>query len=52
MRGIHVAKTPRGIREDGNQNLYTKPTNDPRIVPDRTSPAVEAYFRVPAIWMG
>lgn len=28
------------------------PRADPGIVPDRVSPAVEGYFRIPAVWIG
>jgi hypothetical protein len=39
-------------RRDQDRTLFSQPNNDHSIVPDRVSPAVEGYFRIPAIWVG
>ena len=47
-----MEKPPWGYRQPEDEHLFTQPTNDRSIVPDRVSPAVEGYFRVPAVWIG
>ena len=32
--------------------LFKQPSNDPTIVSDSFTPAVEGYFRIPAVWIG
>jgi len=48
-REIPVARG-RAVGED--ERRFTRPTDDPHVVPDRVSPVVEGYFRIPAIWVG
>jgi hypothetical protein len=43
---------PSGYRDEKEAHLYRMHGTDPAIVPDRVSPAVEGYFRIPAIWVG
>jgi hypothetical protein len=38
--------------EEPNELAFKRETDDPTIVPDRVSPAVEGYFRIPAVWIG
>ena len=45
-------KAERGIRRKGEERLYRSPSHDDSIEPDRVSPAIEGYFRLPAIWVG
>ena len=45
-------KTPQAYRSPEDESLFRRQTNDPTIKPDRVSPAVEGYFRIPAIWVG
>lgn len=45
-------KVERGYRRMEDEHLFRKQTNDPSIEPDRVSPPVEGYFRLPAIWIG
>ena len=47
-----MVKAPRGVRKPEDEPLFRKPSDDPTIAPDTVSPAVEGYFRVPAIWVG
>ena len=43
---------PRGTRLPEDQPLFEKPSDDPTIVQNARTPAIEGYFRVPAIWVG
>ncbi len=43
---------PQAYRSPEDEPLFKKPTDDPSIQPDRVSPAVEGYFRIPAVWIG
>lgn len=43
---------PWGYRDENQAHLYRTLSTDSTIVPDRVSPAVEGYFRIPAIWVG
>ncbi len=43
---------PFGFRRAEDEPLFIKPCDDPAIEPDRVSPAVEGYFRIPAVWIG
>lgn len=43
---------PWGYRNENEAHLYRARSADGAIVPDRVSPAVESYFRIPAIWVG
>ena len=45
-------KIPQAYRSPEDESLFKKPTDDPAIRPDRVSPAVEGYFRIPAVWIG
>jgi hypothetical protein len=47
MDELPVAK-----RDEKNAEIYRRPSNDSAVVPDRVSPAIEGYFRIPAIWVG
>ena len=47
-----MGKVPRGTRLPEDESLFKEPSNDPNIKPDLDTPAVEGYFRVPAIWVG
>ncbi|MCY3826205.1 MAG: hypothetical protein OXG10_02330 [Candidatus Dadabacteria bacterium] len=44
-------RIPRAYRSKEDELLFKKPTEDPTIQPDRVSPAVEGYFRIPAVWI-
>ena len=44
-------KPPYGYRDPKKAALFSQPSDDPSIVPDRISPKVEGYFRIPAIWI-
>ncbi len=35
-----------------DEPLFKKPTDDPTIIPDSVSPAIEGYFRIPPVWIG
>lgn len=43
---------PWGFRSPVDEPLFARPGADDSIVPDRISPTIEGYFRVPAIWAG
>ncbi len=45
-------EAPCGFRSSEDESLFKNPTEDPAICPDRVSPAVEGYFRFPAVWVG
>ncbi|MDE0159049.1 MAG: hypothetical protein OXI02_06710 [Candidatus Dadabacteria bacterium] len=45
-------KPPQAYRSTDDESLFKKPTDDPSIKPDRVSPGVEGYFRIPAVWVG
>ena len=47
-----MAKIPRGMRHPEDLPLFKQPTDDPTIRPDTVTPAVEGYFRIPAVWVG
>lgn len=42
----------RGQRTPEDDILFRTPTKDRAIVPDGITPAVEGYFRIPAVWIG
>ena len=43
---------PKGTRDADDEPLFKRPSSDPTIQPDRVTPAVEGYFRIPAVWIG
>ena len=43
---------PFGTRDESEAEIFRTQTSDLGIVPDRVSPPVEGYFRIPAIWVG
>lgn len=43
---------PWGERRPEDERLFKQRTDDPEIVPDRVSPAIEGYFRIPPVWIG
>ncbi len=45
-------EVPMGFRSAEDEPLFKNPTEDPAICPDKASPAVEGYFRIPAVWIG
>ncbi len=45
-------KPPFGSRRPEDEELFKNPSIDASIVPDRVSPPLEGYFRIPAIWVG
>jgi hypothetical protein len=47
-----MTAAPKGFRRAEDENLFRQRANDPAIVPDRVSPSVEGYFRIPAVWIG
>ena len=47
-----MEEPPWGYRRPEDEPLFTRATKDPAIEPDRVSPAVEGYFRIPAVWIG
>ena len=47
-----MAKMPKGTRDPEDDSLFKQPTDDPTIQPDTVTPAVEGYFRIPAVWIG
>jgi hypothetical protein len=47
-----MQEPPWGYRRPEDEHLFVRPTNDRSIVPDCVSPAVEGYFRIPAVWIG
>ncbi len=46
-----MTEAPFGYRRPEDKELLTGRVQDPEIVPDYVSPAVEGYFRIPAIWV-
>jgi len=47
-----MEKVKRAYRKKEEEHLFRQPINDRSIEPDRVSPPVEGYFRLPAIWVG
>lgn len=47
-----MEEAPRGVRRPEEEELYRGPNTDPLVQTDMVSPAVEGYFRLPAIWVG
>lgn len=47
-----MTKATPGARVPDHEELYSRPCDDPLIHSDMVSPAVEGYFRIPAIWVG
>ena len=47
-----MAKMPKGTRSPEDESLFRQPVDDPTIQPDTVTPAVEGYFRIPAVWIG
>ena len=45
-------EVPLGFRSAEDESLFKNPTEDPAICSDKVSPAVEGYFRIPAVWVG
>ena len=43
---------PKGTRHAVDEPLFGQPSDDPTIRPDTVTPAVEGYFRIPAVWIG
>jgi hypothetical protein len=42
----------KGYRDPNDEALFRTASENPAVVPDRVSPAVEGYFRIPAVWIG
>lgn len=40
------------VRLPEDEQLLQGRSDDPALTPDRVSPAIEGYFRIPAIWVG
>ena len=47
-----MAKMPKGTRNPEDEPFFKQSTDDPTIQPDTVTPAVEGYFRIPAVWIG
>jgi hypothetical protein len=47
-----MEEPPWGYRATEDEPLFRAYVNDPAIEPDRVSPAIEGYFRIPAVWIG
>jgi hypothetical protein len=47
-----MEEPPWGYRRPEDELLFKQQTQDATIKPDRVSPAVEGYFRIPAVWIG
>lgn len=47
-----MTKAPIGIRRPEDEQALRKKTTDPALVLDTVSPAIEGYFRLPAVWIG
>jgi hypothetical protein len=47
-----MTSAPKGYRPSADEAIFRKPTENRAVVPDRVSPAVEGYFRIPAVWIG
>ena len=47
-----MARVLRGTRHAVDEPLFRQFTDDPSICPDTITPAVEGYFRIPAVWLG
>lgn len=45
-------EVPFGFRLPEDHSLFEQPSDDPALTPDRVSPAIEGYFRIPAVWIG
>ena len=45
-------KIPRATRQADNDSVYRQPAKTPNIKTDKVTPAVEGYFRIPAVWIG
>ena len=46
-----MEKIPRANRLPKDEALFRRPSDDRTITPDRVSPAVEGYFRIPPVWI-
>jgi hypothetical protein len=47
-----MTDAPFGFRRPEDAPLFRQTSTDPLIIPDRVSPAIEGYFRIPAVWIG
>ena len=47
-----MTPVPRGTRREVDVSLFRQQSDDPTIKPDTVTPAVEGYFRIPAVWVG
>ena len=47
-----MAGVPQGFRLAEYEPLFKKLPDDPTIILDRVTAAVEGYFRIPAVWVG
>lgn len=47
-----MEEAPRGVRLAEEEAIYRSKSAEPSIQLDMISPAVEGYFRIPAIWVG
>ena len=45
-------EVPIGIRRTEDGQALRQKSTDPALVLDRVSPAIEGYFRLPAVWIG
>ena len=46
-----IERIQHGFRSAEDEPLFQQPISDPSVQPDRVSPSVEGYFRIPAIWV-
>ena len=46
-----MSRIPRGTRTEVDEPLFKQSSDDRSIVPDKVTPAVEGYFRMPAVWI-
>ena len=47
-----MEEPPSGYRRPEDEALFRQQTEDTSIEPDLVTPAVEGYFRIPAVWVG
>ena len=51
-RSKRMKEPTRKVPKQKDRAIFQQRSCDPAIVPDRVSPAVEGYFRMPAVWIG
>jgi hypothetical protein len=52
MVEVTMEELPWGYRVPEDLPLFRTRIDDPTIEPDRVSPSIEGYFRIPAVWIG